>query len=263
MGKTRHRVTGRDKMILNLLADFGCASPRKIQTQLFKENDKTKNHFRRFRILRQLKLIDHVWRDDGAMLGYKLTAKGKKFLALGEDHDGGIASKSYRTDYYHDQTLIDVKGIFANCSAISDYKSEGKIRKEINQKLSSLLHWEKRGNIPDGYFHLKLPDRNLRVAIELELSDKSQKRYERIFRNHLLSKSWDLVIYLVRDETLKNYLLGLLQKSKDRDIQVRVSNMLNGIYFCELNDFLKNGLDVKLTNGRRELSFKELAQISE
>lgn len=189
--------------------------------------------------------------------------KGKKFLALGEDHDGGIASKSYRTDYYHDQTLIDVKGIFANCSAISDYKSEGKIRKEINQKLSSLLHWEKRGNIPDGYFHLKLPDRNLRVAIELELSDKSQKRYERIFRNHLLSKSWDLVIYLVRDETLKNYLLGLLQKSKDRDIQVRVSNMLNGIYFCELNDFLKNGLDVKLTNGRRELSFKELAQISE
>lgn len=261
MGKTRHRITGRDKMILNLLAEFGCVTPKTIQSQIFKENDKTKNHFRRFRILRQHKLIQQVLRDDGAVLGYELTKKGKHFLKLGGNNENEAFTKSYRTDFFHDQTLVKVKGIFVSCPEVSGYKSEGKIRKEISRRTSSLLHWEKRGNIPDSYFELKMPDRVLRVAVELELSDKSRRRYERIFRNHLLSQSWDLVIYLVKDATLKNYLLSLLQTSKDRDIQVRVAKMINGVYFGELDDFLKNGLDVKLTNGRRELSFKELAQM--
>lgn len=134
------------------------------------------------------------------------------------------------------------------------------MRRELMTGAVHLQHWEKRPLVPDATFMMDVPARKMRVAIELELTGKTRSRYTRIFRNHLLTTNWQLVIYVIKDELLRKRLMFHLSEVKRTDIHVRIAKTVNGIYFCGLEDFLKSKLDTPISNGKKEISFNQIAR---
>lgn len=210
--------------------------------------------------MKRRNLIENVNGDGHVMIGYRLTKKGKEFVAA---RFGGQAAnpvrRSYKSQFEHDQLLIDLREILEKSPLVADFRTESEVRYELLNGASKLLHWERQPTIPDAAFVFKAPGQSMRVAVELELTPKVKRRYRRIFRNHLLSKDWQLVLYIVKDRALQERLMKLLADIKERDVEVRVQKNVNGIYFCPLPEFLSLGLRVLFTNGKREISLSALA----
>jgi hypothetical protein len=194
-------------------------------------------------------------------IGYRLSVKGKRVVAkMGSVRTSAINRKSYKTQFEHDQLLIDIRGVLEKSPLVKDFRSEAEIRRALLAGDKRLLHWESLPSVPDAAFLLRVPGHEQNAVLELELTPKKRQRYSRIFRNHLLAKEWSLVFYVVRDEPFKQLLMKLLGDVKRKDIQVQIAKRINGIYFCTLDDFLKRELSVPFTNGKEEISFGEIAK---
>lgn len=261
MRNRKQKITSRDRMILSLLGEYGCISAGRLKSHFWKTNAKSQTHYRRIGVLKKHRFIENVRGDGGVMIGYRLTKKGKRFLLLGSNLESqSVLRKSYRTDFEHDQLLIDLRSLFRESPLVGDFKTEAEVRAELFSEKSKLIHWESAPTIPDATFVFKAPGHQLRVAVELELTAKVKRRYARIFRSHLLSRNWKMVIYIVKDANFQKRLMRILSDIKERDVQVRLASEINGIYFCSLGEFQQNRLDAKLTNGKREISLSQIAQ---
>jgi len=261
MRDRKHKITSRDRMILSLLGEYGCISAGRLKSHFWKTTAKSHTHFRRIGVLKKHRFIENVLGDGGITIGYRLTKKGKRFLLLGSSLESrSVLRKSYRTDFEHDQLLIDLRSMLRESPLVGDFKTEAEVRTELFSETTKLIHWESVTTIPDATFVFKAPGHQMRVAVELELTAKVKRRYARIFRSHLLSKNWKMVIYIVKDLNFQKRLMKILSDIKERDVQVRLASEINGIYFCSLGDFLQNRLDAKITNGKREISLQEIAQ---
>lgn len=179
---------------------------------------------------------------------------------LGSARASAINRRAYKTQFEHDQFLIDVRGVLEKSPLVKDFRSEVEIRRALLTRDKKLLHWENLPSVPDAAFRLAIPGHEQVAILELELTPKKRQRYFRIFRSHLLSKEWGLVFYVVRDEPFKQFLMQLLAAVKTKDIQVQVAKRVNGIYFCTLEDFQKRELRVPFTNGKEEISLAEIAK---
>jgi len=261
MRNRKQKITSRDRMILSLLGEYGCISAGRLKSHFWKTNAKSDTHYRRIGVLKKHRFIENVRGDGGITIGYRLTKKGKRFLLLGSSIESkSVLRKSYRTDFEHDQLLIDLRSMFRESPLVGDFKTEAEVRAELFSNKTKLIHWESAPTIPDATFVFKAPGHQMRVALELELTAKVKRRYARIFRSHLLSKNWKMIIYIVKDVNFQKRLMKILNDIKERDVQVRLAGEINGIYFCSLGEFLHNRLDAKLTNGKREISLQQIAQ---
>lgn len=248
-------------MILSLLGEYGCISAGRLKSHFWKTNAKSHTHYRRIGVLKKHRFIENVRGDGGITIGYRLTKKGKRYLLIGASIDPqSVLRKSYRTDFEHDQLLIDLRNVFRESPLVDNFKTEAEVRTEILSAKTNLIHWESTPTIPDATFVFKAPGYQMCVAVELELTAKVKRRYARIFRNHLLSKNWQMVVYIVKDTNFQAKLMKILSDVKERDVQVRLASEINGIYFCSLSEFLEKQLDAKLTNGKREVSLSQIAQ---
>jgi len=260
-GKRGPRLTVRDQRILFLLGEYGCVSADRIKSHFWNSSTKSRAHYRRLGLLMRWQLVENVGGDRFKTLGYRLTKKGRAVLVrLSGRSSSMFIRRNYKTQFDHDQMLIDVRGILQESPLVRDFKSESEIRHELVSETVRLLNWEKQPTIPDASFIFEVPGKRICVAVELELTPKFRKRYTKIFRGHLLSQDWKLVIYIVRDKNLRDRIMGILNDIKVNDIQVRVAKTVNGIYFCSLDDFLSMRLATPLTNGKREISLEQIAQ---
>ena len=261
MVRRRKRITGRDRMIVTPLGDYGCVSAGNIKTNFWKTTDKSRAHFRRIGMLKKHRLIENVRGDGGITIGYRLTRRGRKYSTFFlKEKSRPILRKSYKTDFSHDQTLIEISRSLKKSSVIRNFQTEGELKQQILSDVARKMNWESQPIIPDAVFVLNIPGHETTIALELELTMKVKRRYGKIFRNHLLSKNWGVVIYVVRDEALREKLMRNLNDLKARDIEVRMAKKINSIYFCLLEDFQSKGLATTLTNGKRETSLEKIAQ---
>ena len=253
-------LSARDKGLLQLLGEYGCVTADRIKSQFWNENPKSRAHYRRLGILKRRGFVENVHGDGSGTLGYRLTPKGKEYFA-GVSGAGSTQAtrRSYKTQFEHDQLLIDVRRILEKSPLVKEFKKEQEVRREYLNEQTKMHHWERHPTIPDGLFTFETPEQRMRIAIELELSFKSKQRYVRIFRNHLLSKDWKLVIYIVKDEKFRDQLMKLLSQIKETDIQIRIEKTLNGIYFCSLDNFLSMRLATPLSNGKDKISLEQIA----
>lgn len=254
-------LTIRDQKILLLLGEHGCVTADRIKALFWNDNPKSRTHFRRIGILKRRNLIENVEGDGGITIGYRLTKKSRALVS--EKFKGWRdppARRAYKTQFEHDQLLIDIRHIFTASLIVTDFKTEPEVRRELMTAQVQRQHWEKRPLVPDATFTMNVPAKKMRVAIELELTGKTRPRYTRIFRNHLLTKNWQLVFYVVKDELLRKRLMDHLSEVKRTDIHVRIEKSVNGIYFCGLDEFLKSGLDAPFSNGKKEISLNQIAQ---
>lgn len=263
-GRRRPRLTDRDMKILSLLGDYGCVEGARIKAYLWDSAPASGAHYRRLRILTKRELVEKVSGDRSISIGYRLTKKGMALLGtMQEGIRAPPSRRGYKTQFEHDQLLIDVRRILEKSPLIHDFKNENGVRNLLLDDREKLLRWENAPTIPDAMFTYSVPGKTMRIALELELTTKVRRRYTRIFRCHLLSKDWDLTIYVVKDEKFRTRLMQLLNDVKTTDIEVRMTKTVNGIYFCTIEEFLLRELSTPLTNGKKEFSFAEAAQLLE
>ena len=261
--KLRHRpkLTGRDRKILALLGEYGCVTADRIKAYFWNSSAKSRAHYRRLGVLRRRGFIENVSGDRSMTIGYRLTKRGKevwrKYSAAGIVPS---VRRAYKTQFEHDQLLIDVRRILEESPLVREFKSEVEIRNRVMDGNAKLLHWENAPIIPDATFVFEVPGQRRRVALELELTPKAKRRYAKIFRSHLLAKDWSVVFYIVKDATFRDRLMKTLNDIKSTDLQVLVASKLNGIYFCTLDEFLSRRLAVPFTNGKKEISLDKIAQ---
>jgi hypothetical protein len=130
----------------------------------------------------------------GELLGvvYVLTKEGLRRLQdykMTEDINQNPASLNLSC-LYHDLLLTDVLRIF---------KASWKILKptKIDQK-----------RIPDAI--LIDPRTNKKMALELELTAKSERRYREIILDYRTSSEFDSVLYVVKDESIQRKIGGVI-----------------------------------------------------
>lgn len=263
-GQRRPRLTGRDQRILALLGEYGCVAGARIKACLWNSSPSSGAHYRRLRILIKLRLVEKVLGDRSIPIGYRLTKMGMEALGKIPGAKAPLPyRRAYKTQFEHDQLLIDVRRILQASPLIRAFKTENEIRHLLFNGQEKLLHWENAPLVPDAMFTFSVPGKTMQIALELELSAKAGRRYTRIFRSHLLASDWGLTIYIVKGEKFRARLMELLTDVKAKDLEVRMAKTINGIYFCSLEEFLLKELSTTMTNGKKEFSFTDLAQTAE
>jgi hypothetical protein len=106
----------------------------------------------------------------------------------------------------------------------------------------------------------EVPGQSVRVAVELELTQKSRARYFKILRGHLVNKTWGMTFYIVRDEDLKSKVQTLLTEIKANDRTVIHSRKLNPLYLCTLEEFRRERLRAIFSKEDDTLSLDEVAR---
>jgi hypothetical protein len=254
------RITDRDVAVLRLLDEYGCVDAQRIKVKLWNANPKSRAHFRRIGILRGLNLIDIVLGDQGVGIGYRITKKGRGILLeKGASVTTQTNKKTYKTQFEHDQLLIEVRSILESSPVVKDFKSEAEVKYELLAGRRGPPDWKDALAVPDGTFIYEVPGQRIRVAVELELTQKSRARYFKILRGHLLNKTWGMAFYIVKDESLILKMRGLLDEIKSHDVRVRVARKINGVYLCSLEEFRRERLKANFSNGKETFSLGEVA----
>lgn len=257
----RARLTERDLRLLGFLGEHGCVGPSRVKAYFWDSTEGSRAHNRRLRILTESGFVEKVKGDEDRLLGYRLTLKGKRLLKeRSPSQDVSLSRRGYKTQFEHDQKLIDVRRILEQSPLVGGFKMDHELRAEIADGKNRPANWQSAQLIPDAVFVQRTPKQSMKIALELELTQKSKRRYGRIFRAHLLAKKWNLTLYFVKDEALRKSLMETLEEVKRKDLEVRLAKVVNGIYFCLLEDFLLKGLETPMTNGKREISFAEMAR---
>jgi hypothetical protein len=258
---TKHRLTVRDRRLLSFLAEYGCVSADRIKAQFWGNRGNLRSHYRRLGVLKRQGFIENVLGDKAISIGYRLTKKGKDVLDyLGETLNRPANRRSYKTQFEHDQLMIDLRRILELSPIVKDFRTEAEVRGEVLKDRGRRQSWENLPSIPDATFVFEVPGQKMRVAVELELSGKSSRRYKKIFADHMLSKDWNLVFYVVKNEKLLRYLREILKDTKSKNVHVRVARAINGIYFCLLEEVLSLKCAAAFVGENQEFSLEQLAK---
>ena len=259
--RRRPKLTGRDEKILSLLGEYGCVSAERIKAYFWNSTSTSRAHYRRLGMLKRRGLVESNMGDRAMTIGYRLTKRGQQVLKNSPAANLRPATRrAYKTQFEHDQYLIDLRRILQESPLVREFKNQLEVRKQLIDGKAKLRHWEDLPHIPDATFSLVIPGQTMRVALEVELTSKNRKRYAKIFRNHLLAKTWEMVIYVVKDANFRDRLMATLSDIKSTDIQVRVASKINGMYFCTIGEFLSRQLEVPMTNGKKEISLAKIAE---
>lgn len=254
------RLTERDRKLLLFLGAYGCVTAGRIKAKFWNGNSNSTAHYRRLRWLKRLGLVEVVGSDPTRTIGYRLSKRGKKVAGLfGKFGEVTLIRRNYSTQFEHDQLLIDVQEILEKSPLVKDYRTEDQVKRELFKGKKSAVDWRNAPKIPDATFVLEVPGQKMRVAVELELSVKMKRRYGKIFRNHLLSRDWNLVFYIAKNRMLMEWLMATLREVKANDAYIRVSETVSGIYFCSLEEFLLRRLETPFSNGKEEISLDQIA----
>ncbi len=92
-----------------------------------------------------------------------------------------------------------------------------------------------------------------KIAIELELSDKSEKRYREIVLRYRLSKEYAAVIYFVDDPFIRGLLTRVIL---NRNPHPQEKTSTGKFYFSGASQFLNNPMATPITNGALDIREK-------
>jgi len=237
-------LTQRDYAVLMALATQRFLSSKDI-AKLWPPKNQT-NHYTRIRKLVRVGILELLIGDNGHRLGYRLTHKGIELLPseLLKAKARDYRSFSYRTSFNHDVLLQKVRNVFEESPLVSGYMPEHEVRKRLSEKYRRKERRDDGYKVPDGLFELKTTIGTKRVAVELELSKKSESRYRKMFRELLTSSDYEIVIFVADSENRINALKAIMAEVLSNDPVVKGWPTKRGIYFATLEKVLTQKLDV-------------------
>lgn len=232
-------LTSRDYAVMKVIATNRFVSAKQL-AHLWSNNPKNHNHYIRLKRLMRAGILELLIGDAGNRLGYRLTRKGIDLLPDDADRAKALAyrSFSYRTSFDHDRLLQELQTVFEQSPLVSRYMPEHEVRQRLSEK-----HGKKERNdvgykVPDGLFELKTSRGIKRVAVELELTTKSESRYRKIFRELLTSSDFEIVLFVTASDKMTEALRSIVAEVKAEDMVVRGWPTKRGMYFATLESVL-------------------------
>lgn len=259
-GRSRKVVlTDRDYAVMTMIASNRFVSAKQLAS-LWQSNPLCHNHYIRLRKLMGAGILEPLIGDAGNRLGYRLTPKGiellpsEKLKAKARDY----RSFSYRTSFDHDALLQKVRDVFELSPLVSNYMPEHEVRKRLSEKYGRKERRDGGYKVPDGLFELKTVSRTMRVALELELSKKSESRYRKMFRELLTSSDCDAVMFVTDNERRIEALRKIMADVKEKDPVARDWPTKRGMYFATLESILSEKLNAVFHGDGKPFSLASL-----
>ena len=254
------RLRIRDLEILHYIATQKFATVSELYSLFWKSKKSSKYHYKRLYRLKEHGLIEPIESLINAMAGYTITSNGVHLLKL---HGYEVTSCVFKKDTYtgtyrHDLLVNSLKVILLKSPLIKNFIPEHHIIKKLVKDLEVKKIAQNKDKIPDGIFTLWVQEKPQKVALEVELSLKSKRRYEVIFSKHLLSKNWETIFYIVKDEKMRKKLMDYLEEIKRINFVLKTEKKLNSIYFSLADEVLEKELEAIFMNQKISFSLKDL-----
>ena len=203
-------LTKRDLSLLEKLNKFGLLSTQQIQKYIFNNIDKT-TVLRRLRILKKR---GYLFASDGLPRGglvWSLTKKG----ALLCNYEGYIKIVN-RNTLQHDVLLSKTLFHLEKKNILLDWTPEHVLKRKRFGGITYAWRWtqDSPSLAPDGVFVTHHEGKKKMMALEVEISKKSLKRYEKKISFYQCRKEVSLVWYVVLNKSLGESLLWLWRKKK-------------------------------------------------
>lgn len=101
--------------------------------------------------------------------------------------------------------LIEDRGFLETWKVESEFKKtrQGAIQLESNSQ---------NPKFPDAILNFKAPYKPIRVAIEIELTQKEKRRYERILNAYSFAQNLDLIVFVCANKQIENAIIGTASK---------------------------------------------------
>ena len=189
----------------------------------------------------KLGLINKIVGDSGE-LGVKLSELGLKVLKKYYPEAGNLSlfNRAYKSQFEHDTILQQVTQVFDQSPAVIQIETEKQLLSKLYRKSIFKKNSNERLKVPDALLLIETPSGLKWAAIELELTRKSTNRYYNIIQDHLISDKWDLIFYIVKDQSLRDLISKNHQYCKQNNPRVRLKDKVNGLYFVDLKDLQSN-----------------------
>lgn len=195
-------VTPRDQLLFQKLASFGILSTPQVRKLVFQNKDKTLTNRR----LRKLKRINYIEKagtlKDGTKLWW-LTPVARTILGI-QTQFGNIN----RNTVDHDVAIGDLRMALENTGYILNWRPGFLIKQEV-QAENKRMGYERSEVEPDAICLLNTKNGSRLVAIELELTGKTKKRYQSLFEIYVDKKQLNGIIYIVPNHHLGELLLDV------------------------------------------------------
>ena len=219
-----------------LLSRYGILSTAQIHRLVFKGIRKS-TMLRRLRLIEKAKMIRRVYAlpDGGAV--WLLATKGEK--DIGAERSAPAVNRHSIT---HDLTVLEVRLAFERHGICSHWKTDWELKRQIHAKRYRVD--PAPVIVPDGIFSGHFHDRVRAVALEVELSPKTMRRYEKIFQKYRWQSSIGMIWYIVQN---KSFGFTLLKKW-----QTTIPDRKGLLRFSLVDDVLTNLVAAPIYGGEDE-----------
>lgn len=224
-------LTERDRELLRMLSRMGFMTTRQLNRTIFKGIAIT-TELRRLRVLER---SDYIIRVEG--LGS--NEKGWCLTIKGADAVGFLFPKRRfnRATLEHDKILTDLRLILEGGGVAHSWIPEHEIRSKM-AKSHGLRGMESK-TVPDGIIGVEYQTAKHSVAIELELSYKSQSRYKDIFWSYRNKDRLLAVWYLLPSKKFGESLGHLWTKHTGQGARI-------WLLWSVVDDILENGAQAQV-----------------
>ena len=255
------QVRNRDAEIMLYLAKNGFASPRNLEREFFRGIGH-RNHYRSISRLKTKNLVEELTGDGGDLLGYKLSAKGfritKKIVA--DKWPVQSPPNQFRTNFNHDELLVQLRGLFEKSPVVSHFQPEQIVRESLARRYGFEEQEGSGYKVPDAIFQIRTPKGQFRVALELELTRKSKRRYRKIIKQLAVSGDWDAVFFVVKENAITKVVTDLFAELREKDLEIKFAKSLSSFYFCKLDEFLRDKDNCIFVGEKKSFSLIEIAK---
>ena len=242
MTKAGLRLTERDRAILKFLYEARIATRAEIGTRFWPTNT-SHNHNTRLRKLEEARYISAIKGDRGLPLGYGLAAKGRALFErkLPRRERDIYKRPRYRTTFDHDGFVREVERELSLSGRLSSFKFEAQVRRD----LASSKFAPRRTKVPDG-IAIFSSARFERVAVEVEMATKSQRRYgEMVARLKFCAEADAVVVLCARNHIAKSLATELANAKEMDDLRPWKVDCLP-FAFVRIDDFSRVGLNANI-----------------
>ncbi len=244
------RIGPRDVKILEEIWSYGFRTYDELHSRFLKNYSKSWG----YRILKRLTLLGYVdeYSDPkGNLIGWKSGRTNclPDYLKSAKNLIPTAKSPKYFSNFEHDLALRLVLDEFKKLPITSEVSTEHELRRKA---LSSMKGYSKRdlneisSKIPDGRFKLKLGQKEFIVALEIELTQKTDERIQSKLEHYIAKSSYDFVLYTCGNQATLNAVLRNYQHVLAHSPKVKFSSKRNPIYFCSLLECKENLVDAKI-----------------
>ena len=100
----------------------------------------------------------------------------------------------------------------------------------------------------------------MRIALEVELSQKAKPRYSKIMQAVLISRQFEIVFFLCKDEKLLSLIRKEVAEARTRNPMVRASQRNNGVYSSTLEVLRTLKLNAPWSGEENRFTIREIEQ---